>query len=37
MKSYYIAGNRAFSTRAAAEKYCMDCDFDFSIIIEVKE
>ena len=34
---YYIVANRAFNTRAEAEKFCAECDFDFELIQEVEE
>lgn len=34
---YYIVANRAFNTRAEAEKFCAECDFDIDLIQEVFE
>ena len=34
---YYIVANRAFNTRAEAEKFYTECDFDFDLIQEVEE
>lgn len=34
---YYTVANRAFNTRAEAEKFCAECDFDFDLIQEVEE
>ena len=34
---YFIVANRAFNTRAEAEKFCAECDFDFDLIQEVRE
>ena len=31
---YFIVANRAFNSRKEAEKFCMECDFDLSCIIE---
>lgn len=31
---YFVAGNRAFETRAAAEEFCAGCDWDLDIIEE---
>lgn len=33
----YIVWNRAFSSRAEAEKYCLECDLDFECIVTMKE
>lgn len=31
---YFIVANRAFNSRKEVEKFCIECDFDFSCIIE---
>ena len=34
---YFIVANRAFNTRAEAEKFCNECDFNLDLIQEVEE
>ena len=34
MKKYFIVGNKPFTLRADAIKYCTDCDFDPETMIE---
>lgn len=31
---FYIVEDRAFTSRDEAENYCLECDFDYSCIIE---
>ena len=31
---YFIVANRAFNSRKDAEKFCIECDFDFDLIVE---
>jgi len=37
INNYYIAGNRTFTSLQDAEKYCIENDFDFEMIIEAEE
>ena len=34
---YYTVANRAFNTRAEAEKFCAECDFNIDMIIEMED